>query len=146
MAGTPVTLPQIIELLERDLHNEWKHMHFYLYHASAITGLHAEEYKEVFLKEAASEMQHVTEFSDVIWGLGGNPGADAYSFPKFTDVREALQYAHAMESEVVKNYAERLQQVADMTLEPESTWLTVFLEDQLAHSRADVDRFKRLLA
>jgi bacterioferritin (cytochrome b1) len=141
-----MTLQTLIELLTADLRNEWTHMAFYLYHASALTGLHAEEYKEVFLKEAASEMSHVTQFSDVIWGLGGTPGAERNEFPRFTDVREALQYAHAMESDVVKNYAERLRQVADMPLEPESTWLTVFLEDQLAHSRADVDRFKRLLS
>jgi bacterioferritin (cytochrome b1) len=146
MAGTPVTLPQIITLLEQDLRNEWKHMNFYLYHASAITGLHAEEYKEVFLKEAASEMQHVTEFSNMLWGLGGKPDVYAHDFPRFTDVREALQYAYTMEQEVVRNYAERLNQLLDVTVEPEATWLTVFLEDQLAHSRADVDRFKRLLA
>ena len=146
MAGTPVTLPQIITLLEQDLRHEWKHMNFYLYHASAITGLHAEEYKEVFLKEAASEMQHITEFSDMLWGLGGKPDVHAHDFPQFTDVRGALQYAYTMEQEVVRNYAERLNQLLDVTVEPEATWLTVFLEDQLAHSRADVDRFKRLLA
>ena len=106
-----MTLPQVLELLAADLRNEWKHLRFYLYHASAITGLHAEEYKEVFLKEAASEMEHVTEFSDLIWGLGGTTTADSADFPLFTTVRDALTYALHMEEEVVKNYVERIGQI-----------------------------------
>lgn len=140
-----MTLAEMLGLLNYDLRNEWKHLRFYLYHASAITGLHAEEYKEVFLKEAASEMTHVTEFSDLIWGLGGEPTADSNPFSMFTDVPGALAYAHMMEETVVKNYAERIRQ-AEALPEPDGRWITIFLEDQLAHSRQDVDRFKRLLA
>lgn len=140
-----MNLPELISALTADLRNEWKHLRFYLYHASAVTGLHAEEYKEVFLKEAASEMQHVTEFSDLIWGLGGTATPDSNDFPRFTDVRETLAYALKMEEEVVKNYVERIAQ-AETILEPESTWITVFLEDQISHSRRDADRFRRLLA
>ncbi len=139
-----MTIPAMLELLLADLRNEWKHMRFYLYHASAITGLHAEEYKEVFLKEAASEMGHVTEFSDMIWGLGGTPTADSEDFPLFTDVEGALAYALKMEEEVVNNYVTRIQQ-ADSLPEPEASWLVVFLEDQINHSRRDVDRYRRLL-
>lgn len=141
-----MTRDQFIECLTNDLRNEWKHLKFYLYHASALTGLHAEEYKEVFLKEAASEMEHVTEFADLIWGLGGKPGADSYGFPLFTSVQDALCYAYDMEREVVKNYAERISQVVDGALdEPDATWVVVFLEDQIGHSRRDVDRYRRLL-
>jgi hypothetical protein len=140
-----MTLLQMIDLLSADLRNEWKHLRFYLYHASALSGLHAEEYKEVFLKEAASEMGHVTEFSDLIWGLGGTPTADSHDFPCFQDVRSALEYALAMETEVVKNYVERIEQ-AETLPNPEGRWITIFLEDQINHSRRDVDRFRRLLA
>lgn len=139
-----MTLLQIIELLNADLRNEYKHMHFYLYHATALVGLHAEEYKELFAEEAKSEMEHVKQFSNLIWGLGQQPTCFGNDFPLFTNVTNALQYAHDMEAEVVKNYATRINQCAEL-LEPERTWLTVFLEDQLSHSRQDVDRFKRLL-
>lgn len=139
-----MTLPEMIEKLNADLRNEWKHMCFYLYHASALTGLHAEEFKEVFLKEAASELTHVTEFSDLIWGLGGAPTADRNEFPRFTSVAAALNYALEMEREVVNNYVERIEQAITLP-EPEATWLVVFLEDQINHSRRDVDRFRRLL-
>lgn len=139
-----MTLEDLLPLLLDDLKNEWKHLRFYLYHASAITGLHAEEYKEVFLKEAASEMEHVTEFSDLLWGLGGIPTPDSNEFPLFMDVRDALAYALAMEQEVVKNYAERIEQ-AETLPNPVGRWITIFLEDQINHSQRDVDRFKRLL-
>jgi bacterioferritin (cytochrome b1) len=140
-----MTRPEFIELLCNDLRHEWKHLNFYLYHASALVGLHAEEYKEVFLKEAASEMGHVTEFSDLIWGLGGKPHADGYGFPMYTDVKGALQYAYDMERDVVKNYAEQLKQV-DCLGEPDASWVAIFLEDQIDHSRRDVDRYRRLLS
>ena len=140
-----MTLEAMIELLKGDLRNEWKHLRFYLWHASAVTGLHAEEYKEVFLKEAASEMEHVTEFSDLLWGLGAEPTPDSNDFSMFTDVRGALEYALMMEEEVVKNYCERIEQ-AETLPNPVGRWLTIFLEDQINHSRRDVDRFKRLLA
>lgn len=139
-----MTTADIVTLLLDDLKNEWKHLRFYLYHASAITGPHAEEYKEVFLKEAASEMTHVTEFSDLIWGLGGEPTPASNDFPMFTDVLGVLGYALEMEQEVVKNYAERIRQ-AEALPNPVGRWITIFLEDQLAHSQRDVDRFKRLL-
>lgn len=140
-----MTLDEMLPLLVYDLKNEWKHLRFYLYHASAITGPHAEEYKEVFLKEAASEMEHVTEFSDLIWGLGGEPTPTSNDFPLFTEVRDAIAYALEMEQEVVKNYAERIRQ-AEALPDPVGRWLTIFLEDQINHSQRDVDRFKRLLA
>lgn len=140
-----MTLEELLPLLLSDLKNEWKHLRFYLYHASAITGPHAEEYKEVFLKEAASEMEHVTEFSDMLWGLGAEPTPDSHDFKLFTDVRAAVAYALEMEQEVVKNYAERIEQ-AETLPNPVGRWLTIFLEDQINHSQRDVDRFKRLLA
>jgi len=140
-----MTLVEMLELLDADLRNEHKHMNFYLYHATSLAGLLAEEYKELFAAEAQSEMEHVKQFSDLLWGYNFVPSAVGGDFTRFTDVRAALQYAYDMEAEVVRNYATRIGQCAQLP-EPERTWLTVFLEDQLAHSRKDVDRFQRLLA
>lgn len=139
-----MTLPQMLEVLDSDLRNEYKHMNFYLYHATSLVGLHAEEYKEIFAEEAKSEMEHVKQFANLLWGFNRQPCCVTGDFPLFTNVRAALQYAHDMEAEVVKNYAARINQCESL-LEPDRTWITVFLEDQLAHSRQDVDRFKRLL-
>ena len=38
-----INLQEIIKNLLEDLKNEWTHMRFYLYHASAVTGLHRHE-------------------------------------------------------------------------------------------------------
>jgi hypothetical protein len=50
-----------------------------------------------------------------------------------------------MERDVVKNYAEQLKQV-DCLGEPDASWVAIFLEDQIDHSRRDVDRYRRLLS
>lgn len=119
-------------------------MHFYLYHASAITGLHREELREFLLKEAASEMNHVTEFSDLIIGLGGIATTDVNAFPKFESPKDIFQYALQMEKEVVDNYVTRISQ-ADELGKVDGKWLEVFLEKQIEHSREDVDHYQRLL-
>jgi bacterioferritin (cytochrome b1) len=140
-----MTLPQVLELLAADLCNEYRHMHFYLYHATSLVGLHAEEYKELFAEEAKNEMEHVKQFSNLLWGFNFEPRPHVVlDLVLFTEVRPALQYACNMEADVVKNYATRINQCAEL-LEPDRTWITVFLEEQLMHSRQDVDRFRRLL-
>ena len=80
---------EMIDVLNQDLKNEWMHLRFYLHHASMVTGLHCHEYKELFLKEAASEMEHVTQFSDLIIGLGGIPTTLSNEFP-FSLILETL--------------------------------------------------------
>lgn len=145
-----VTIPDIVELLRGDLKNEWKHLRFYAYHASAIIGLHAHEYKELLTEQASSELNHVIQFSDLIIGLGGNPTAESNDFPLLTDPIEILVYAVGMEAEVVKNYAERIEQLAQITDTDEYTvadkrWIEIFLEKQIEDSRQDLDHFKQIL-
>lgn len=140
-----MTTEQMIRVLNSDLKNEWKHLRFYLYHASAVTGLHCAEYKELFLKEAAGEMAHVTAFSDVIIGLGGVATHEANDFPLMTKPEEIMRYALQMEQEVVKNYVERMQQTALMLDVVHAQWLEIFLEGQIQDSREDVDHFQQIV-
>lgn len=137
-------LEEIIAILNDDLKNEWTHMRFYLYHASAVAGLHCHEYKELFLKEAASEMNHVTEFSDVIRGLGGEPITDWHDIPFLTEPRKIIEKALEMEVEVVENYTKRIKQVEELG-GSDGQWLEIFLEKQIEHSREDVDHFRQIL-
>lgn len=144
-------LADMLAKLNDDLKNEWKHLRFYLYHASAIAGLHAHEYKELFLEQAASEMQHVSQFSDLIIGLGGTATAESNDFPKFSTAVEALGYAAVMENEVVKNYTQRIAQLESILNDASGDtaahkkWLEIFLEKQIEDSRQDLDHFKQLL-
>ena len=134
----------MIQMLNDDLKNEWKHLRFYLYHASAVTGLHCAEYKELFLKEAASEMLHVSQFSDVIIGLGGVATFESNDFGKYTDPKDIMEYAVMMEEEVVKNYVQRMKD-ADELGGVDGTWLEIFLEGQVQASREDLDHFKQIV-
>jgi len=137
-------LEKMIGLLNEDLKNEWKHLRYYLHHASLVQGLHCEEYKEFLLKAAAGEMQHVTQFSDVIVGLGGTPTRDSNDFPIFHDPKEIVRYALQMEEEVVKNYVQRLAD-SDALGGEDGAWLHIFLEDQIQDSRSDADHLKQIV-
>ena len=139
-----MTKENMIQLLNNDLKNEWKHLHFYLYHASAVTGLHCGEYKELFLNEASSEMKHVTEFSDLIIGLGGKATFESNDFGKFNNPKEIMEYAVMMEEEVVENYVQRMKDASELG-GVDGTWLEIFLEGQVQASREDVDHFKQIV-
>ena len=137
-------LNEMLELLNGDLRNELKHMHFYLYHASTIKGLHREELREFLFEEAASEMRHVKEFQDLIIGLGGNPTVEANPFKLWTDAHTILCAALEMEEEVVENYSKRIKQAQKMG-DANGTWIEVFLEDQIMHSRTDADNIRQMI-
>jgi len=134
----------IIEKLNQDLKNEWKHHCFYLHNASNIVGLHAKEYKEWLVEQAASEMQHVVQFSDLIVGLGGTPTREINDFPSLSDPREILEYAAKMEEEVLDNYYQRISD-AEKINNSDSYWVIIFLEKQMEDSRKDLDEIRQIL-
>jgi ferritin len=143
-------LTDIVSLLNEDLKNEWKHMQFYLHHASAISGLHAHEYKEFLLEQAASEMKHVGQFSDLLFGLGVIPTTEINEFPKLTSAKLILEAAAAMEEEVVKNYVQRIAQLSTITFHSpadgaDAKWIEIFLEEQIKDSREDLDHLTRIM-
>src|SRR5688572_11996392 len=76
-----MTNEQLVALLQDDLKNERMHCLFYQQAASLVEGLHREEYRELFLKEAQSELVHVDEFSNLIKRLGGTPGTEVAPIP-----------------------------------------------------------------
>lgn len=148
--GIPsLTLPQFLQTMNNDLQNEWTHLQFYLYHASYITGLHAEEYKEFFTDAAKGEMEHVQAFLDRLLGLNFTlPNYSGKQFPVFTKVEDALGHAIKLEEEVVENYAQRLVQL-DRLLPAHPTvasYLKIFYEDQLQDSYEDAEKMRRILA
>ena len=133
-----------------DLRNEKKHMLFYLTAASTVSGLHREEYKEYFRKEAEAEMGHVVEFQDALLGFGVDLSEtnDAVEFNHYIlsySPTELLDYALKMECEVVENYAKRIKEDTLLLDEPDQTWMENFYEEQLVKSREDVDNLRMLL-
>jgi bacterioferritin (cytochrome b1) len=146
--GQPgLTLQLFLDYMNSDLQNEWTHLQFYLYHASAAQGLHAHEYKEFLTEAAAGEMKHVQAFLDRLFGLNyAQPNQSGKSFPYATRVEDILALAIQLEEEVVKIYTERLQQL-DMLAPAHPTtaaYLKVFYEDQLQDSYEDCEHLRRL--
>jgi bacterioferritin (cytochrome b1) len=140
-----MTIAEFVNLINDDLRNEWTHLNFYLYHASAVCGLHAHEYKEFLTDAAKGEMQHVQQFLDRLFGLDyAKPTLEGKTFPVFQKVDDALMYALAMERDVVKTYAERIAQ-AETLPDPVGKYLSVFYEDQMQDSYEDAEHIQRLL-
>ncbi len=139
-----MTKSEMIALLNGDLRNEYKHMHFYLQSSVLVRGLHREEISEWLAKQAASEFQHVQEFAKVIVGLGGTPEVTANPFPNLTDPQAILEYALSMEDEVVNNYVKRLQDAEELG-GADGTYVGLFLEDQILDSRGDADHIREMV-
>ena len=130
-----------------DLQNEQKHMLYYLRAASIVTGPHREEYKEFFLEEAKSELNHVHEFMDAIVYLGGNPEMSMPSIKSVYGLNLTLLLSNAieLEEEVAKNYTARLAQTEGMT-SPEEAWIHLFYEDQLQDSWKAAQEMKKMIS
>jgi bacterioferritin len=136
---------RMIDLLNSDLGNEYKHMHFYLHSSIMVTGLHREEIREFLLEEAQGEMMHIQQFGDLILGLGGKPDTDVKEYRNdLTNPRDILEYALNMEEEVTNNYVQRMNN-AVLLGGTDGKWIEVFLEDQLMKSRKDCDHLRQLI-
>lgn len=140
------TLGAFVSMINDDLKNEWTHLQFYLYHASAVTGLHAEEYKEFFTDAAKGEMEHVQQFLDCLYGFDFvQPCSSGHPFATYTRVEDILIEAHTLERQVVVTYARRLEQLKALDDKVAAAYLEVFYENQLQDSFEDARHIQRIL-
>jgi bacterioferritin (cytochrome b1) len=135
---------EILNKLNNDLKNEWKHHCFYLHSASTIQGIDSIEYKEFLVEQSKEELEHILAFSDMVIGLGGIPTKEVNEYPTLNSTKEILQYALAMEEEVVKNYVERINEAEELG-GVDGRWIVIFLESQIEDSRKDLDKIRQLL-
>jgi len=130
-----MTKEELIDLVNYDLKNELKHLHFYLQAGVMVAGLHRAELKEFLLEEAASELEHCKQFAELVVHLGGVPETVPNEFPTDLSCPMAiLRYVVEMESEVAVLYANRLKQT-DAINAPYAAYAHVFYEDQIADSQ-----------
>ncbi len=130
-----MTNEELVEMVQEDLRNECYHMNFYLLSSVKVQGLHREELREFFMKEAQSEMQHVAEFSELIVYLGGSPHLMSHHFPTYDDDPVSLlKEAVRMEQQVANIYAGRLRQTHEME-NATMAYIHVFYEDQIRDSQ-----------
>lgn len=145
--NSKIALASFLDIINDDLKNEWTHLHFYLYHASAVTGLHALEYKEFLTEAAAGELKHVQQFMDCLHGFNyKNVAQMCHNYDVYTRVEDILIEAHTLERQVVTNYARRLTQLERLDDDVAAKYLAVFYENQLQDSYEDAQRIQRILA
>lgn len=140
-----MTTNKVIEILNDDLCNEYKHMLFYLHAANTVKGMERMYLADMFKKHAMGEMEHVMAFAHKISGYGGFPvsGLNTALFEtQQLTPNELLSQALIMEREVVSNYHQQhklFQDFGDISL-------LVFMEDQIEDSQRDIDELVQLLS
>ncbi len=140
-------LADLMTFLKDDLEREYKHWHFYMNAANSITGPHRIEMQEFLLKQASSEMGHISQFQQLIIGLGDKPRESVILSSEYlTTPLEILKHALKMEEEVIAYFVERLDQVSALENDKiNAVYIGLFLEDQILDSRADADNLKEML-
>ena len=140
-----MTLTELIGLLKEDLRREVTHMHFYMRAAATVKGMCRNHFSDFFKKSAESEMNHASEFCNLIAGLGVDDfGLCPFKFPSSSDAKELLEIAKNLEQEVVDNYYQRIQQAESLN-SSDGKWVAIFLESQLEDSRNDLSNIVRML-
>ena len=136
-----MTKEEMIDLLNGDLSNEYKHMHFYLHSSFMVQGLHRVELGEFLAEAAVDEFKHVQEFAKMIVGLGGKPTTEVNEFRSLANPFDILSYALKMEEEVVANYVQRMQDAKELG-GVDGAFIEIFLEGQILDSRQDLDELR----
>jgi rubrerythrin len=129
----------LINFLKEDLKNERKHMMFYLQAAACVKGINRGELKKIFKNEAADELNHVFEFSELIFQLEGEPSNGINYYPPASEFKSAsdyILYAIKMEEEVVNIYSDRIDSIDGNC--SVSKYVKLFYEEQLKDSKKTV--------
>lgn len=136
-----MTREEMTNLLNGDLCNEWKHMHFYMHSANVLLGIERFFLVDVLKEHAVSEMQHVFEFAHKIRALGGIPVSTPNPYPTdLYNAKHVVSYALEMEAEVVANYHKRHKQAEELG----DISIVIMLEDQIEHSQKDIDELTQI--
>ena len=129
-----MTNEELIELLQVDLKNERKHLAAYTQFAVQMRGLDRNELREFCETQAADELLHVTQFSELIVHLGGVPGTEVNECPADLKCPGAIVKAIVvMEDEVADKYTERLNQTEEFD-NSATAYTHLFYEEQLLDS------------
>lgn len=140
---------KLIDLLNGDLINEYKHMLFYTHAANMLIGMERLYLADKLKEHAASEMQHVFQFAQKIHSNGLTPNY-GFEIPGIEDfpigAKDILNMAIKLEEEVVHNYHVRHQQASELHAETGKHYdLVIFLEEQIEHSQGDIDELKLIV-
>lgn len=140
------SLSTVLDNLNADLSNEYKHWHFYINAAIRIQGLYREPVRNFLIQEAAGEAQHIQEFGALIVGLGGKPTTSVNGFRNdLTTAKSILEFALEMEDEVVENYVVRKKEAQSLG-GVNGAVIEAFIDGQILASRHDADHIRQMLS
>jgi ferritin len=153
-----MNIDKLFNELNEDLSREYSHWHFYMSAASNIEGLHRQELSEFLLEQAKGEMQHILQFKNLLNALIIKRNLNKTVCTKVADYKNNLKCpkdilieALRMEDQVVKNYAQRIEDASNLQNNEDENdkvdgkYIELFLEDQLTDSRNDADQIRMMI-
>ena len=141
-------IDEFLALMQKDLLNEYKHMHFYMHASFILKGPERLFAVPWLANQASEEMGHVRQFAEKISAFGRIPvPPTAFEQPAYAkSFSDVLMYALKLEEEVIVNYQDRLRQSEQIFEDSGKNYdLVLFYEEQLEHSQADADEIVKLL-
>ncbi len=130
-----ITKEELINLLNKDIEDEYGAAIQYVQHASVITGAEYQSIQKELVVHANEEMGHAILLSEQVAYLGGVPSVDVSKRWTSTDSREMLEQDIAGERAAIKNYSERVKQSEELGLYGLTQVLRQILADEEEHER-----------
>lgn len=137
----------IVDILNKDLDNEYRHLLFYMHASHVVTGIERAYMVDFLKNHALGEFEHISQFAHKIRSYGGTPIAIPSIRNDELHVNSSplsiLYQALDMEMEVVRLYTEQRKLFDELSDEDAS--LVLFIEEQIEDSQKDIDELVQML-
>ena len=128
-----ITKQQLIDLLNKDLENEYSAVIQYLTYAQRVSGPYRPQLKAFFEAEIPDETAHAQFLAHKIVALGGQPSTTAAPVPEAKDNRAMLEAVLAAETDAARRYIERAEQAEALGLKGLQVQLEDMVRDETGH-------------
>lgn len=109
-----MTKPELIDMLNGDISDEFASAIQYINHASLITGARYSAVQKELLVHATEEMQHATTLTDQVAFLSGRPTTVVGPIHTSDDPEEMLQQDLTGERQAVDRYKARIRSAMEL--------------------------------
>jgi len=132
---------QLIDLLNKDLAEEYSAIIQYITYAARATGPYRPQLSQFFLAEVADEQMHAQFLANKIVALGGAPTTQASPVADGANNRVMLEEVLKAERGAVERYTERAKQAEELG----EKGLVVQLEDMVRDESGHSEETERIL-
>lgn len=130
-----ITKEQLIELLNKDIMDEYGAAIQYVQHAAVITGAQYQSIQAELVIHANEEIGHAIQLSEQVAYLGGVPSVEVSKRWVSADSKEMLEQDIMGERTAIKGYSERIKQSEELGLYGLTQVLRQILSDEEEHER-----------